>query len=292
MGDARASCATCGGASKYRCPACERASCSLECARAHKVAHACSGKRARDGFVRLDAFTDRDVQRDYRFLEDVGAMRERAARWARTGGGGGTGGARDARSDGRDGGRGGRERAGGKRVGRDGRDGVLESLRAACAARGVEVRFVSEGMERRRKNTTRFNRRGGDVSWRLEWAFHVEGERVVRIDENVRDDAMMGDVYAAHVREMTLAVENKASMATFKPAAFDAAGGFRIFMEKFDTPANAKLWHAVRLEDTVATALRGKTVLEFPTFHVVPTSLAKTYALAPATDASDLHPEP
>ena len=153
------------------------------------------------------------------------------------------------------------------------------------------MRFVSDGMERRRMNTTRFNRRRDDVSWRLEWAFHIEGERVVRIDESVSENAVMRDVYAAHVREMTLAVENKASMATFKPASRDAADGFRVFTEKFDTPANAKLWHEVRLDDTVAMTLRGKTVLEYPTFHVVPTSRAASYALAPATDALDPDPE-
>lgn len=156
-----------------------------------------------------------------------------------------------------------------------------EALRAKCAERGVEVRFVAEGMERRRRNATVWNRKDDELRWRLEWVFHIDGARVVRIDESAGENATLSEFYAAHVRELTLAVENKPSMAPFKLAAFKEKDGFCVFTEEFGTPANAKLWHAIDVHDAIATALRGKTVIEFPTFHVVPSSARADFALAP-----------
>lgn len=105
--------------------------------------------------------------------------------------------------------------------------------------------------------------------------FHINSERIVRIDEKVEESSALRDAYAAHVKEMTLAVENKASMAPFKLAERDGDVRFDVVMEKFDTPANAKVWIPIDLRDTIASALRGKTVLEFPTFHVVPRTSAE-----------------
>ena len=64
-------------------------------------------------------------------------------------------------------------------------------------------------------------------------------------------------------------------MAPFKLAERDGDVRFDVVMEKFDTPANAKVWIPIDLRDTIASALRGKTVLEFPTFHVVPRTSAE-----------------
>ena len=108
----------------------------------------------------------------------------------------------------------------------------------------------------------------------MEWAFHIDGERILRIDDVVDETTALRDVYAAHVKAMTLAVENKASMAPFdslrSTPKTPKTAPFELLLEKFDTPANAKRWHAVDLDRDLASALAGTTVLEFPTFHVVP----------------------
>ena len=260
-------CATCGrGPSKYTCPGCARRSCGLECVRRHKTTHACDGKRNRAAFVDIRDFGDADVVRDYRFLEEVGAEGERAKRWRPTFGDEDVG---DGAN--RKGGRGGGGRGRGRGNGAMSQARrAMDALKAKCAERGVEVRFMANGMARRRSNTTTHHRKRDELSWRLEWVFHINSERIVRIDEKVEESSALRDAYAAHVKEMTLAVENKASMAPFKLAERDGDGRFDVVMEKFDTPANAKVWIPIDLRDTVASALRGKTVLEFPTFHVVP----------------------
>ena len=238
----------------------------MECVRRHKTTHACDGKRNRATFVDIRDFGDADVVRDYRFLEEVGAEGERAKRWRPTFGDEDVGDGANRKGGRGVGGRGrGRENGAMSQARR-----AMDALKAKCAERGVEVRFMANGMARRRSNTTTHHRKRDELSWRLEWVFHINSERIVRIDEKVEENSALRDAYAAHVKEMTLAVENKASMAPFKLAERDGDGGFDVVMEKFDTPANAKVWIPIDLRDTVASALRGKTVLEFPTFHVVP----------------------
>jgi len=294
--DRTVACETCGAApSKYTCPGCGTKTCGLACVKRHKSERGCDGKRSRTTFVDVRAFTDADIVRDYRFLEEVGAEGERAKRWRPTfgdeaeaeasGGGGGRG-----RGRGR-GGRGGRANEAMHRERR-----VMDALRAKCAERGVALRFMANGMARRRTNTTYHHRKRDVVRWRVEWAFHIDGERIVRIDDVVDETTALRDVYAAHVKAMTLAVENKASMAPFRLSTLDAAekdkdedAAFRVLLEKFDTCANAKRWYAVDLDRDLASALTGTTVLEFPTFHVVPPSARDDYVVvhrpAPAVTA-------
>ena len=43
---------------KYKCPACSRQTCSLECVRRHKVDTSCTGKRPRTEKVAMKDFKD------------------------------------------------------------------------------------------------------------------------------------------------------------------------------------------------------------------------------------------
>lgn len=75
-------CAVCGVATaKYRCPGCERRTCSAPCVAEHKVRFGCTGKRARTEFVApLRAFRDHILHRDFNLLEDVDLAVDRAVR--------------------------------------------------------------------------------------------------------------------------------------------------------------------------------------------------------------------
>lgn len=75
-------CAVCSAlGAKYRCPACDRRTCSLACVKQHKEDYECTGKRPRAEFVApLRAFTDHLVERDFGFLEEVDCAADRADR--------------------------------------------------------------------------------------------------------------------------------------------------------------------------------------------------------------------
>ncbi|KAF5901436.1 box C/D snoRNA protein 1, partial [Clarias magur] len=59
---------------KYRCPSCQKCSCSLPCVKQHKLQSGCSGVRDRTAFIAVSRFSDLDLLSDYRFLEETGRI--------------------------------------------------------------------------------------------------------------------------------------------------------------------------------------------------------------------------
>lgn len=66
---------------KYKCPACERRTCSVECVKKHKEQYECTGKRPRtEPAAPVNAFTSHIIMRDFGFLEEVDFAIDRAGR--------------------------------------------------------------------------------------------------------------------------------------------------------------------------------------------------------------------
>jgi len=61
----------CSQRPRYRCPACNMRTCSLECVRQHKVDENCTGKRDPTKQVAKKEMNDQTLLSDYRFLEDA-----------------------------------------------------------------------------------------------------------------------------------------------------------------------------------------------------------------------------
>jgi hypothetical protein len=75
------SCSICGRSEpKYRCPGCDRRTCSLQCVRDHKERWNCNGTRNKTKFIPLTKFTDEDLLSDYRFLEETSRLSDRGLR--------------------------------------------------------------------------------------------------------------------------------------------------------------------------------------------------------------------
>ena len=56
---------------KYKCPKCFLQTCCLACVKLHKQKYNCDGKRDPGKFIPIQEFKDRDLHRDYHFLEGV-----------------------------------------------------------------------------------------------------------------------------------------------------------------------------------------------------------------------------
>ncbi len=78
-------CAYCGEVSKYRCPACLTRTCSLACVQKHKAEKGCDGKRKDGTFREVRDFDDATLHRDFRFLEGAARAIDGAARRLRDG---------------------------------------------------------------------------------------------------------------------------------------------------------------------------------------------------------------
>lgn len=66
--------------SKYTCPNCSIHSCSLTCSKTHKEHFKCSGERSKNHYVSLQNFTYSDLMSDYTYLEDIGRKADTIAR--------------------------------------------------------------------------------------------------------------------------------------------------------------------------------------------------------------------
>lgn len=64
----------------YRCPACHRRSCGLNCCRKHKQEFNCNGIRNRIPFLRVSEFTDKHLVDDYFVLQGITDEIERKIR--------------------------------------------------------------------------------------------------------------------------------------------------------------------------------------------------------------------
>ncbi|KAH9599847.1 zinc finger protein [Trypanosoma melophagium] len=137
-------CCICGDAALYTCPGCSARTCSITCVRMHKQEFNCTGERDIAKKVPLGEFTDKHLERDYHFLEDVRRVVNNCDRtfpkmWRYT------------------------FRA---------LPPPLHALREAAKKRGVVCQITSEGMAKRDANTSRYDRKTETITWRCQFNFH------------------------------------------------------------------------------------------------------------------------
>ncbi|RXK41515.1 hypothetical protein M231_01223 [Tremella mesenterica] len=143
-----ATCVICSLQSKYTCPGCSRKSCSAECSKSHKSLFSCTGQRNPITYKPLNSYTQGDWAEDYVWLEQG---RRKVAEWGEE-----VSTSMESAARGRGGVR------GGGRGGRGGRSGrkknvKLNGLQRQLEERGCIVKFVSDGMERRKMNQSSWN---------------------------------------------------------------------------------------------------------------------------------------
>ncbi|EDQ88998.1 uncharacterized protein MONBRDRAFT_37229 [Monosiga brevicollis MX1] len=235
-------CAMCGQPDKYRCPKCERKTCSLACVKAHKAQYECDGIRPRSRMTREKSeLTDQVLWRDYCFLEDaarmvgaktrpIGASVRQAAAEAPTAGTGDV-----YRNFGR--------------------------LLKVASSHGIRLELLPDVYERHRANTSRAHDRMARIHWRVEVVFGSVKFTQPRVP-CARPLRQILDAYLLQTSEN--AVERHKVEPYWRRRA-EAT----VLVANLDTPATARQY--VRLDEdmTLRDALRFLRVLEFPTLHVV-----------------------
>ncbi|KAL8542392.1 hypothetical protein ACS0TY_003311 [Phlomoides rotata] len=157
--------------SKYKCPGCSLRSCSLPCVNSHKQRTSCTGKRPLTNFVPISQFNDNQLISDYSMLEDVKRIADSARR---------------------------------TRIKLCGFSHYitlpfyLKSLRNAAWSRRTKLQFLSNGMSKRVKNKTYYNKKKKFISWTIEWRFHSTD--VVLLDHGVHENSTLSSVIEKHLK--------------------------------------------------------------------------------------------
>lgn len=132
----------------YTCPGCQRRTCSVLCVRAHKIEYHCSGTRDVAAPVPLGEFNDSQFTRDFHFLEDCHRVVTRAEKeLVET-----VGPARPFTRTFHP-------------------STAVAALRDAARRRGVLCQIMSEGMAKRKANTSRYDAATDTLIWRCEFRF-------------------------------------------------------------------------------------------------------------------------
>lgn len=145
-------CSSCGEVGKYRCPKCNADSCSLSCVNAHKATSGCSGLIDPAASVPLSAFNARQLRRDFQFLDDCQRTVDTITRGS------------DASSS----------DAPHRLVPK-----AVQELRDAAKERGVVCQFLSEGMSKRVRNTSRYDSHTDTYTWHVQFTFVTDDSEFV-----------------------------------------------------------------------------------------------------------------
>ncbi|ETI42439.1 hypothetical protein F442_12360 [Phytophthora nicotianae P10297] len=309
--DTLVECCGCGKSDvKYRCPRCERITCSLQCCVAHKKQFGCNGRRDRTKFVELKKFTDADLSSgkrtnpvatrydaqclpgcytcllfvafciDFFFLEEVSRSTNSAAR---------------SRSQLNANAR--RYTSNKKRkVATDAgspsapinpdipadwlaRFPIAVQLFAEHSAkRGVALTLLAPGMSKRARNSSYMDTKKNTMYWRVEWAFPSAEVPVSHHEERANERDTLFSLLAKY---LTPSQENVAICGKLKKyAVADWEKHVVLLLRKEFTPASQPQYYRLDGSQSVESNLKRKAVVEFPVIIVALDADADKYPVA------------
>ncbi|XP_054835217.1 box C/D snoRNA protein 1 isoform X2 [Eublepharis macularius] len=220
------------GEAKYRCPRCMKYSCSLVCVKQHKTTYNCNGVREKTAFVSVNQFSDLNLLSDYRFLEDVGRMADRASR------------------DGA--------------LHRPTRNKFVNFLRNRAQRYKIRLKTLPVGFTKRQENSTYFSNKEKKFYWHLKLVFPHSHAKFT--EKRVPDDKPLCDVLKRYVdpQESDPIICQRLKIYTMSPPS-DIQILMKVDMRLHNSSKYEEMDGSKGLQDN----LRGKVVIEYPTLHIV-----------------------
>ncbi|GLH09015.1 Uncharacterized protein GBIM_14165 [Gryllus bimaculatus] len=231
-------CEECGECpAKYTCPRCEIKSCSLSCVKKHKSEINCSGERDKTAFKRLSEFTNLDLLSDYRMLEETTRSVENYkrdtmkhfTRWNRK------------------------------------LPVHLGRLRDAVTCRGARILFLPQHFARHKSNTTYFDWKTQKISWRIEWVF-PQAEFIKAIDERALEDTRISALLNKYLDCKNCPKELQDNLQFYQSAGLSEVC---LLLKAEHVMKSSVKFFEIDTSMTLKSALKNKTIIEFPLMYVV-----------------------
>nr|XP_037269453.1 box C/D snoRNA protein 1-like isoform X1 [Rhipicephalus microplus] len=231
-------CLQCGKPSKYCCPKCSARSCSLPCVKQHKKIGECDGVRDKTAFIPLDGFTDLDLLSDYRFLEESSRIVDTACRT---------------------------RPALGVYPQQKSLPGFLHKFQAECRRRGIILKLLPRCFTKRQENKSQYNFRERCIYWHVAWVFPAANIKVTE-SERVHEKESLSKCLEKHLTLQTCRPELRGPLQPYI-----AAGilGVSVLLAVEEKPASEKCYYNLDFSMSLEACLKGKVVVEYPTFTVV-----------------------
>ncbi|KYM89905.1 Box C/D snoRNA protein 1 [Atta colombica] len=232
---------------RYTCPKCEVRTCSLTCVNVHKKELECDGIRDPTKFVPLASFTDLDLLSDYRFLEQVGRSIDTKKRNPEI-----------------------------KYTRQTILPVHLHKLRCAASHRKVSLLYMPQVFSRHKQNTTYLNWKTNELFWRLEWIFPQAENIKYTIDrtlDSVRLSTLVEQVLdpVSATDEIDIEKLNTKLLLADKLQFYRAAGltNIKVLLKAEKIKKAQFRFYDLDVTLTLQENLENKTIVEFPTLHVV-----------------------
>ncbi|XP_011860089.1 PREDICTED: box C/D snoRNA protein 1 isoform X2 [Vollenhovia emeryi] len=252
-------CEVCGAAkAQYTCPKCEVRTCSLTCVNVHKKELECNGIRDKTRFIPMTSFTDLDLLSDYRFLEEVNRSVDTKKRNP--------------------------EMKYTRQI--TNLPVHLHKLRCAASYKKVSLLFMPQFFSRHKENTTYLNWKTNELFWRLEWIFPL-AENVECIVERNLDSVRLSTLLEQILDPVSstdgtdIEKLNGRLFLADKLQFYRAAGlsNIKVFLKAEKIKKANSRFYDLDLTLTLRENLENKTIVEFPTLHVVTKDHSNVYEI-------------
>lgn len=222
---------------KYTCPACEVKTCCIQCVTIHKKELKCNGIRNKVSFKQLSKYSNMDLQSDYILMEEITRSVENC------------------------------KRDPSKNFVRINKQLPfhLFKLRAAATRRGIHLCFLPQSFTRHKENTTFLNWKTQLISWKVEWVFPEAGY-IKYIDERVTEDDRLSTILNKFLYPEYCPPELKDHLQYYQSVGYS---GVTVLMKAENIKKSKERYYHLDVGESLKENLEGKTIIEFPTIHVI-----------------------
>lgn len=161
----------------------------------------------------------------------------------------------------------------------------VDPLVRQAELKGINLLRMPTGMSRRSSNNSKYNKKSDTITWKVELVFHAkqiiansksnDTERPINekkqlnaiiIESSCIETTTLGQELSKH---LDILPDNSARRSTLKSFVSVPRESLLLFMKCLPCRSSAPKYIALDPNVTLAEALRGKTVIEFPTVEVV-----------------------
>lgn len=227
-------------ASKYRCPACDIQTCSLNCVKSHKQSTKCTGKRPRPSqtFLPRSELSTQVLNEDYWLLEEASTLTKLLSR----------------------------SLPGGNRQ-------RYKALLARCRERNICLQLLPAGMTRAKLNKSHLKENG--IQWTIEWIWISETlDHPVNMKLDELKPFIKGTFYSQCLESESISKSLSSLREKHSELPKDEAIKVMLRQEPDADPSmnaittNRRLWTLHSLETRWTLLLANRTFIEFPTVYI------------------------
>ncbi|CCJ29176.1 unnamed protein product [Pneumocystis jirovecii] len=133
---------------------------------------------------------------------------------------------------------------------------------------GIRYLIIPRGMSRACQNKTFWSKKRKKIFWTIEWIYIKNETKISNIEHNrVPSDINIVDAYKNFIHKRKI---NELLDIDYQTIQF--------MIKKVNSPANNSIYETLNKNTTLLESLKGMTILEFPTIHIIVNENKNKYA--------------